>query len=140
MQKYPQLEGIKKADGFKANVAYFKLGFLDKTSVALGPQFKEMLPTLWMKAGAYGRCPDLDGEVIPVMLVLPDNKFAILTEESAFPEFEATVNAKPEIETVYIVTDYETGYCAMVKNLSSRNTYQLYRDYLDNFRINKGRS
>ena len=34
------------ADGFKANAAFFKLGFLDKTSIALGRQFKEMLPTL----------------------------------------------------------------------------------------------
>jgi len=128
------------ADGFKTNATYFKLGFLDKTSVALGRQFKEMLPTLWMKAGAYGSCPVLDGEEIPAMLVLPENKFAILTEESTFPEFEATVNACPEIETVYIVTDYETGYCVMAKNLNTPNTYQLYRNYLDNFRINTGRN
>lgn len=43
---------IPMADGFKANAAFFKLGFLDKNAVALGRQFKEMLPTLWMKAGA----------------------------------------------------------------------------------------
>lgn len=43
---------IPMADGFKANAAFFKLGFLDKNAVALGRQFKEMLPTLWMKARA----------------------------------------------------------------------------------------
>lgn len=128
------------ADGFKSNAAYFKLGFLDKTSVALGKQFKEMLPTLWMKAGTYGRCPEYDNEGIPAMLLLPENRFAILSEESVFSEFEEAVNACPEIETVYIVTDYEAGYRAMVKNLSAPNTYQLYRDYLDNFRINTGRN
>lgn len=139
---YVAFERIKipVADGFKANAAYFKLGFLHKTSVELGRQFKEMLPTLWMKAGAHGRCPEMDGEEIPAMLVLPENKFAILTEESSFPEFEETVNAIPEIETVYIVTDYETGYIAMTKSLNAPNTYQLYRDYLDNFRINTGRN
>ena len=52
------------ADGFKANAAFFKLGFLDKNAVALGRQFKEMLPTLWMKAGAHGACPAL-GETVP---------------------------------------------------------------------------
>ena len=48
---------IPMADGFKANAAFFKLGFLDKNAVALGRQFREMLPTLWMKAGAHGACP-----------------------------------------------------------------------------------
>lgn len=131
---------IPMADGFKANAVYFKLSFLNKTDVVLGRQFKEMLPTLWMKAGAHGPCPKLTGEEMPTMLVLPENRFAVLTEESAFSEFEAAVNAYSEIETVYIVTDYEAGYCAMAKNLSAPNTYQLYRDYLDNFRINTGRN
>lgn len=131
---------IPMADGFKANAAYFKLSFLNKTDVALGRQFKEMLPTLWMKAGAHGPCPKLAGVKTPTMLVLPENRFAVLAEESVFSEFEVAVNAHPEIETVYIVTDYEAGYCAMAKNLSAPNTYQLYRDYLDNFRINTGRN
>lgn len=40
------------ADGFKANAAFFKLSFLDSTAVSLGMRFSEMLPTLWLKAGA----------------------------------------------------------------------------------------
>ena len=39
---------IPMSDGFNSNAIYFKLGFLDKTAVALGMQFKEMLPVLWM--------------------------------------------------------------------------------------------
>lgn len=34
------------ADGFKANAAFFKLGFLDPTAVSLGMRISEMLPTL----------------------------------------------------------------------------------------------
>lgn len=128
------------ADGFKANAAFFKLGFLDKTSVALGRQFKEMLPTLWMKAGAYGPCPVVDGTDTPDMLILPENKFAVLTNEASFEEFAEKVNGIPQIETVYIVTDYEIGYRSMIRNINAPNTYQLYRDYLDNFRINTGRN
>lgn len=128
------------ADGFKANAAFFKLGFLDKTSVALGKQFEEMLPTLWMKAGAYGPCPMVDGEKTPDMLILPENKFAVLTNEASFEEFAEKVNGIPQIDTVYIVTDYEIGYRSMIKNINAPNTYQLYRDYLDNFRINTGRN
>lgn len=128
------------ADGFKANAAFFKLGFLDKTSVALGRRFEEMLPTLWMKAGAYGPCPMVDGEKTPDMLILPENKFAVLTNEASFEEFAEKVNGIPQIDTVYIVTDYEIGYRSMIKNINAPNTYQLYRDYLDNFRINTGRN
>ena len=131
---------LPMANGFKANAAYFKLGFLDKNAVALGRQFKEMLPTLWMKAGAYGKCPTVEGDHIPKMLLLPENRFAILNEENAFPQLEAALREHPEIETVYIVTDYQAGYSAMAKNLKVKHTYQLYRDYLDNFRINTGRN
>lgn len=129
---------IPMSDGFKANAAFFKLGFLDKNAVALGRQFKEMLPTLWMKAGAIGKCPVIESK-IPSILFLPDNHFAVLTEESAFGELETMLSEHPEVQTVFIVTDYEAGYCAMAKSLKVERTYQLYRDYLDNFRINTGR-
>ena len=46
---------LPMSEGFKANAAFFKLSFLDKTSVALGRQFKELVPVLWMKGGAIGR-------------------------------------------------------------------------------------
>lgn len=49
---YPKLAELKVGDGFRSNAIFLKLGFLDKTSVALGMQFKELLPVLWMKAGA----------------------------------------------------------------------------------------
>lgn len=129
---------IPMADGFKANATYFKLGFLDKTSVALGKQFKEMLPTLWMKAGAVGVCPTI-GEDIPDMLILPENKFAVLIDEMSYMAFDKQIAEHPEIETIYIVTDSEPGYREMIAAFEGKNTYQLYRDYLDNFRINTGR-
>lgn len=131
---------LPMADGFKANAAFFKLGFLDKNAVALGRQFKEMLPTLWLKAGAYGPCPKMDSEKTPKFLIYPENHFAVLTEENAFSQMEQELEKHPEIETVYIVTDYEPGYCSMAKSLKVKHTYQLYRDYLDNFRLNTGRN
>ena len=140
IQLLPQLEKMNKSDGFKANAVFFKLGFLDKNAVALGRQFKEMLPTLWMKAGAHGPCPIMESNKIPKILTLPENHFAVLTEENAFSQLEEELDKYPEIETVYIVTDYEPGYCAMAKSLKVKYTYQLYRDYLDNFRLNTGRN
>lgn len=130
---------IPMADGLKTNAAYFKLGFLDKTSVALGRQFRQMIPTLWMKAGSHGPCPDLQYESVPQMMICRENRFAVLNDETAYAAFSESVNAMPEIETVYIVTDSNAGYREMIAGLKAENTYQLYRDYLDNFRINVGR-
>ena len=127
------------ADGFKANAAFFKLGFLDKTKVSLGMQFKEMLPTLWMKAGAIGKCPSIEAAV-PSMLILPENNFAILNDENQFAAFSEELENHPEIEIVYLVTDYEPSFVSMTRALPEKKTYQLYRDYLDNFRINAGRN
>lgn len=124
------------ADGFKANAIFFKLGFLDKASVQLGRQFAELLPLLWMKAGAYGKCPTLGDNSIPDMLVLPENKFAVLTDENSFGQFENLLSKHSQIQTVFIVTDSEVGYREMIAELNVTNTYQLYRDYLDNFSIN----
>ena len=130
---------IPMADGFKANAAFFKLGFLDKTKVSLRMQFKELLSTLWMKAGAIGKCPTIDAAV-PDMLILPENKMAVLTDENQFCEFSAQLAQHPEIDVVYLVTDYESSFVAMTQVLEGKQTYQLYRDYLDNFRINAGRN
>lgn len=136
---YPKLAELKVGDGFRSNAIFFKLGFLDKTSVALGMQFKELLPVLWMKAGAKGRCPEIK-EDCPKMLILPENRFAVLVDENAFLEFSDEIKKHPSIQTVYIVTDYEVNYRSMVRSMNVKETYQLYRDYLDNFRINHGRN
>lgn len=130
---------LPMSDGFKANAAFFKLSFLDKTSIALGMQFKELLPVLWMKGGAIGKCPVLESEKLPDMLVLPKNKMAVLIDEIFYPEFEQQLAQHPEIQTVFIVTDSEAAYREMIRAYEGKDCYQLYRDYLDNFRINTGR-
>lgn len=135
---YPELDGYEMSDGLKANAAFFKLGFLDKTAVALGRQLKELFPVLWLKAGAHGVCPELEDDKA-YMQVLPENEFAILIDEKHYQEFNEEVNRHPEIKTIYIVTDSEAGYREMIAGYGDKETFQLYRDYLDNFRINTGR-
>ena len=136
---YPNLADLKMSDGFKTNAAFFKLSFLDKTSVALGRQFKELLPVLWMKGGAIGKCPTVDEGDLPNMLILPMNKIAVLIDEIYYPEFDEQIALYPEVQTVFIVTDSEPAYREMIRNYNGKECYQLYRDYLDNFRINTGR-
>lgn len=73
------------------------------------------------------------------MMILPENRFAILIDEKYFQEFNEEVQKHQEIQTLYIVTDSEAGYREMISGYGDKDTYQLYRDYLDNFRINTGR-
>lgn len=54
---------IPMSDGFQTNAAYFKLSFLDKTSVALGMRFKEMLPTLWITKTSPDIMPSFIGSL-----------------------------------------------------------------------------
>lgn len=89
-----------------------------------------------MKSGAYGACPQISSDSIPAILILPQNKFAVLTNENEFGAFYDALVTANDIETVYIVTDSERGYREMAAQLRVRNSYQLYRDYLDNFTIN----
>ena len=139
IQQLPSLAEIEKSDGFKTNAAFYKLSFLDKTSVALGRQFIELIPVLWMKGGAVAKCPVLEASELPHMLVLPENKMAVLIDEIYYPEFDAKLAKHPEIQTVFIVTDSESAYREMIRSYENKDCYQLYRDYLDNFRINTGR-
>ena len=73
------------------------------------------------------------------MMILPENKFAVLVDERQYMKFAEGLEAHPEIETVFIVTDSESGYRDMIAGLDVKASYQLYRDYLDNFRINAAR-
>ena len=134
-QLYPALAQIKKADGFAANCEYFKLGFLDRNRVSLGMQFEEILPLLWLKSGAVGKRPELQFDEEPIMLVLPENRFAVLVEEAAFSTFAKEVAAHDCIDTVYFVTNSESAFHEMSANIGIKNTHQLYREYIDNFVI-----
>lgn len=86
-----------------------------------------------MKAGAHGICPThAEGDYA----VFPDNRMAILIDEYGFGELKNELANNSQIETVYIIEDSEENYRSLASQLNVKNTYQLYRDYLDNFKIN----
>ncbi len=132
--------GVPMANGFAANCEYFKLSFLDKDRVALGMQFLEILPLLWLKAGAKGKRPEIYGKDIPEMLILPENGFAVLTEESAYSSFAKQLSESEGIDTVFFVTNSDAAFREMSEGVEVQNTLQLYRDYLENFKISARRA
>ena len=92
-----------------------------------------------MKAGAIGPCPDMKLDNLPDWLILPENKFAVLIDDNQYHAFKQEMEKVGGIDTLYIITDFEREYTIMAEELGIRNTFQLYRDYLDNFRINHSR-
>jgi len=128
------------SEGFPANVEYFKLGFLDKNNVSLGQQFHEILPLLWLKAGAVGERPEINGEDLPDMMILPQNSFAVLLDEDRYGAFAEALLEAENIRTVYFVTNSEEAFREMSDGIGIERTYQLYRDYIDNFVIGSRRN
>lgn len=134
-----ETEMVKRpmADGFPANANFFHLGFLDKNAVSRGTQLEKLLPVLWLKAGAIGKCPaQLAGDRF---LLFPANKFAVLVDVRFSHDFQQAVQGGG-YRTVYIVTDYEPEFRAIRQELGIPQAFQLYKDYLSNFAINKGRA
>lgn len=124
------------SDGFAANAQFFKLSFLDKNAVAMDMQFKELLTTLWMKAGAIGECPVIESSEIDDFYIFPENKMAILKEEDAYMQFKEAMKGHEEVQTLFIITDSDSDFREMSADFEGKRCYQLYRDYLDNFSIN----
>lgn len=127
---------LPMSEGFKANVEFFHLGFLDKNAIALNRQFKEILPLLWLKAGGIGERPSLEGESLSPYVIFTKNRFAVLIEEYAYCSFAKELSMSENIDTLFIITNSTPGYQEMIGALKPKCGYQLYRDYLDNFRIN----
>lgn len=132
--------------GFPANLAYFKLDFLDKERVALKRAFREILPLLWLKAGAVGARPELPARAAEPVAVAPEgSNFAVLLDEGRMTKLLKTLSDRKGLSHVFIVTDADESFKAMatevVDALGKENpglqVVQLYRDYLVNFMINK---
>jgi adenine-specific DNA-methyltransferase len=127
------------SDGFPSNLEYFRLDFLDKDPVALGHQFRAILPLLWLRAGAVGPRPELrDDDSIPAMVVPEQNPFAVLVDETRFADFQGAVAARDDLTHIFLITDSEEAFQEMAAQLTAPNIIQLYRDYLENFAINRG--
>jgi adenine-specific DNA-methyltransferase len=126
-------------EGFPANLEYFKLDFLDKDQVALGRQFRAILPLLWLRAGAVGPRPELtEDDSIPPMLLPEKNSFAVLVDETRFADFQAALAARDDLTHIFLITDSEEAFQEMATQLTAPHVIQLYRDYLENFVINRG--
>ena len=142
----PEEEKRPMSAGFAANLAYFKLDFLERERVSLRRAFREILPLLWLKAGAVGPRPELKrGEPEPVLFSPEGSNFVVLLDETRMGRLLKSLEGRTGLSQVFIVTDADESFKTMAQDVREvagkanpgLQVVQLYRDYLLNFMINK---
>lgn len=129
------LDGTAISEGFSENAAYFKLDFLDPTEVNRGDKFESIVPILWMLAGCRGAPEVSRGS--GKWFIPKQSPFAVLLKEDEFAGFGKTIAQREDIEVVFLVTDSGDHFHRMSKGLGKKyRCIQLYRSYIDTFRIN----
>lgn len=124
------------AQGFKSNVTFFKLGFLNESTVKFGGQFARLLSLLWLKAGSFNAPPVIDETVIKDFYVFEKNHFAVLTKETVIGEFLQAVAKDERIKTCFVITNSDAIFKMAKTSLRGKKCFQLYKEYLKNFEIN----
>jgi adenine-specific DNA-methyltransferase len=129
------LDGTVMSEGFQENAQYLKLDFLDPSDVGRGEKYEAILPILWMMAGASG---DLELSKGSGKYHFPKGcPFCVLLREDHFKEFAAKLKERPDISHVFLVTDSVEAFYEMGGHIGKgKRCVQLYKSYLDNFKIN----
>jgi adenine-specific DNA-methyltransferase len=131
--EYP--DGTPFSEGFEENAAFFDLVYEDPDRIEIGERFNEILPTLWLAAGAVGDPNDLKAQ--QEWFLDDGSPFAVLLDEDRFTEFAKKIRIRKDITHVWLATDSTTAYARMRERLpKDRTVGMLYRDYLRNFRVN----
>jgi adenine-specific DNA-methyltransferase len=129
------LDGRELKNGFDENMEYFRLDFVDPTEVALGKAFESILPILWMRAGCIGKRESSRGST--PWFIPKNSPYAVLIREKEFAQFRKELWSRKDIKLVFLITDSEENFRAMTRALDGNyETVQLYKSYLENFRIN----
>ena len=129
------LDGTPMADGFQENAQYLTLAFLDPAEVKRGESYEAILPILWMMAGASG---DLELTRGGGKHHFPKGcPFCVLLQEAHFADFGARLAKRADITHVFLVTNSVETFHEMAERVGKgRRCIQLYKSYLDNFKIN----
>lgn len=125
------------SEGFKENAAFFTLTYEASLSVRHNRAFERVAPMLWLRAGSRGRIVyDLGKDGWGVA-----DSYGVLENLDQADEFVAAVSAREGIEITYVVTDDDSAFQMVCRELPGEVLpVRLYESYLQNFEINTGRS
>jgi adenine-specific DNA-methyltransferase len=134
--KLKNADGTRMSAGFKENVEFFELTYLDHNSVARGKAFEAVAPLLWMKFGALG--PIIDKAKKP-FAAPKDANYAVLFDINRWPEFIEALRGRTDVRYACVVTDSLAQFQQVVAEMpQGMGVSMLYEDYLRNFEINTG--
>lgn len=134
--KYKWAQNIPLSAGFKENVEFFDLQYLDPDDVDLGDQFRSIHPLLWLASGGVGAREEVSAT--GDFYIAPTSPYAVLFKPSRLKKFLMAIESRPDVTHVWVVTDSEGAYAEVCEALPRHVAYrsQLYRDYLRTFRVN----
>ena len=133
---YKFIDEFPMAEGFEENADFFTLTYETPVAVSHNRAFERIAPLLWMRAGSDGRQIDTlpsDGWDVA-------DSYGLLVDLDKAAPFSKALAFNRNIRVVYIVTDDDRRFQAVVRQLSGLvEPIRLYESYLTNFRFSMGR-
>lgn len=133
---YKFIDEFPMSDGLEENVEFFTLTYEAPLRVSSNREFAKVGPLLWLRAGSEGRrIADISSGWDVA------DTYGVLADLNQSEEFIKAVAGKDGIRIVFIVTDEDRLFEAVVRELPDHvEPVRLYEAYLQNFEIETGRS
>lgn len=132
---YKFTDEFPMSHGIKENARFFALTYETRTEVTHHKAFRQIAPLLWLRAGARGECIDAEPDAGWALA----EAYGVLVDLDLSTPFIEAVDSSDDIGTVYIVTDDERRFQAVVRRLPEGvEAVRLYESYLRNFQIRIG--
>lgn len=133
--EYRHNDEFPMSEGLQENAAFFTMTYEQPLSVRHHRAFERVAPMLWLRAGSVGpMLTDLgeDGWAI-------SETYGVLEDLDNASGFLQAVSAEGRLTTAFIVTDDESAFQMVCRNLPDGvEPVRLYESYLTNFEINAG--
>jgi adenine-specific DNA-methyltransferase len=136
---YKFTDEFPMAEGFRENVEFMKLTYLDPVEVELDRAFSAVAPTLWLRAGGQGSLvaerTGANGDLLPFAVA---DQYGVLFDPDRWRDFVAAL--PDSAGTVFVVTDSAAVFAGVAESLpADLAVVRLYENYLTTFAINQGR-
>jgi adenine-specific DNA-methyltransferase len=130
--EYRFVDPFPMSDGLPENVEFFRLSYLEPVTVELGTRPEDLLPTLWLAAGAQGERLGVD--LSADFAVADDGPFAVLMKPAGTIGLLKALAKRDDVTTIFIFTDSEDAYAELAEQVPTRcRVRMLPRDYLQYF-------
>jgi adenine-specific DNA-methyltransferase len=126
------LDGRPYAEGFAENAEFFELDYLDSLEVELGERFADLVPTLWLAAGARGERSGVERGTYAVPDAVP---YAFLFDASGVRGLLENLEDRLDVLTVFVQAITDEAFADLREQLPVRvQAVKLYGSYVDHFR------